>query len=94
MIMDKLKLIKGIVVVITFMLVFGSLLLLTVIYKKSQPRSTAYQETELKQPQGSSIAEITAVNGELAVLVKGGGQPDRIIFYNPQKMQKTSAVKL
>ena len=94
MIMDKLKLIKGIVMVITFMLVFGSLLLLTVIYKKSQPRSEPYRETELQQPQGSSIAAITAVNGELAVLVKGGGQSDRIIFYNPQKMQKTSAVKL
>lgn len=92
--MDKLKLIKGIVVVITFMLVFGSLLLLTVIYKKSQPHSTPYQETGLEQPQGSSVSAITAVNGELAVLIKGGGLPDRIIFYNPQKMQKTSAVKL
>ena len=92
--MDKLKLIKGIVVIITFMLVFGSLMLLTVIYKKSQPKDTVYSETDLNQPQGSSIASVTEINGELAILVKGGGQEDRIIIYNPQKKQKTSAINL
>lgn len=92
--MDKLKLIKGIVVIITFMLVFGSLMLLTIIYKKSQPKDTVYSETGLNQPQGSSIASVTEINGELAILVKGGGQEDRIIIYNPQKKQKTSAINL
>ena len=92
--MDKLKLIKGIVVIITFMLVFGSLMLLTVIYKKSQPQNTVYTEESLSQPKGSNITSVTEINGELAILVKGGGLSDRIIIYNPQKKQKTSAINL
>ena len=92
--MDKLKLIKGIVVIITFMLVFGSLMLLTVIYKKSQPQNTIYTEERLSQPTGSNIVSVTEINGELAILIKGGGLTDRIIIYNPQKKQKTSAINL
>lgn len=92
--MDKLKIVKGVVVIITFMLVFGSLMLLTVIYKRSQAPRAAYAETALEQPAGSSVASITAVGDELAILVKGGGEPDRIIIYNPQTKQKTSALNL
>ena len=92
--MDKLKFIKGIVVVITFLLVFGSLLLVTVIYQKSQPKNTVYSEKSLAQPQGSNIVSVTEINGELAILVKGGGIADRIIIYNPQKKQKSHAINL
>ena len=43
--MDKLKVIKAIVVIITFLLVFGSLMLLTIIYKKAQqPIIDTYSE--------------------------------------------------
>ncbi len=92
--MNKLKIVKGVVGIMTFMLVFGSLMLLTMIYKKSQTPSAAYTETALEQPTGSGIAGITAVGDELAILVKGGGEPDRIIIYNPQTKQKTSALNL
>ena len=92
--MDKLKLIKSIVFIITFLLVFGSLLLLTVIYKKAQPTPGNYQETSLEQPKGSNIFSITQADENLAILVKGGGQPDRIIIYNLKTMQKTSTIDL
>ena len=92
--MDKLKLIKSIVVVITAMLVFGSILLLTVIYKKAQAPLEKYTEQSLRQPQGSSIASVTEIEGKLAVLVKGGGQADRIILYAPQNMQMISTIHL
>ena len=92
--MDKLKLIKTIVVLITFMLVFGSLMLLTVIYKKAHTSPAVYSESGLEQPDGSHIDSIIEVDGKLAILVKDGGEPDRIIIYNPQTMQKVSAIKL
>jgi len=92
--MDKLKLIKSLVAVITFLLVFGGLLLLTLIYKKAHPQAHAYEEQSLQQPQGSSIASVTEADGKLAVLVKGGGEPDRIILYNPKTMQKVITLHL
>lgn len=92
--MDKLKIIKGIVFMITFMLVFGTLMLLTVIYKKAHPQLPAEAEINLQQPQGSTIGSITAVDNKLAIIVKGGGQPDRIIIFNPQTMQQSAAINL
>lgn len=92
--MDKLKLIKGIVFVITFLLVFGSLLLLTVIYKKAQPQQTEYTETSLSQPQGSRIESIIENDGNLAILVKGGNLADRVIIYDPKAMKKVTTLNL
>lgn len=92
--MDKLKIIKIIVVIITFLLVFGSLLLLTVIYKRAQPKQDIYQEIDLNQPVGSTINSLINVEGNLAILIKDGGQPDRIILYNPQTMKKISTIHL
>ena len=94
LIMDKLKLIKGIVFVITFLLVFGSLLLLTVIYKKAQPQQTEYTETSLSQPQGSRIESIIENDGNLAILVKGGNLADRVIIYDPKAMKKVTTLNL
>lgn len=92
--MDKLKLIKTIVVIITFLLVFGTLTLLTVIYRQARPALPAYQETDLAQPVGSVIDSMVNVGDNLAVLVKGGGQPDRIIIYNPQTLQKSATITI
>ena len=92
--MDKLKLIKSIVVIITFLLVFGSLLLLTVIYKKARPKQDIYQEKNLAQPIGSSISSVTTVGNNLAILIKDGGEADRIVIYNPQTLQKVSTIHL
>jgi len=92
--MDKLKIIKTIVVLITFLLVFGSLLLLTVIYRKAQPKQEIYQETNLNQPIGSTIESMLNIDDNLVILVKGGGQSDRIVIYNPQTMKKISTLHL
>ena len=90
--MDKLKIIKTIVVLITFLLVFGTLTLLTIIYRQARPGVQSYQETGLEQPIGSVIDSMVNVGDNLAVLVKGGGQPDRIIIYNPQTQQKSATI--
>ena len=92
--MDKLKLIKGVVFAITFMLILGTLTFLTVLYRRANPPATPHQDTSLAQPNGSEITSVTAVEGNLAILVKGGKQPDRIIIYNPQTMQKISTLHI
>jgi hypothetical protein len=46
------------------------------------PASVTLTTAMLRQPAGSHIVTITAVDGRLGVLVEGGG-PDRILFVEP-----------
>jgi hypothetical protein len=46
------------------------------------PASVTMTTTMLRQPAGSHIVTIAAVDGRLSVLVNGGG-PDRILFVDP-----------
>ena len=78
----------------TFLVVFGSLMFLTVIYKKSQPKPIEYTEINLSQPKGSSIESIINNNEQLNILIKGGGLADRIIIYDTQRMQKIAKINL
>lgn len=85
--MDKLRIVKGIVFIMTFFLIAGTLVLIGVIYKKSHPATSMPTELSLFQPEGSNIAEIRTDNGLLFILTKGGGIADRIIVYNPNARQ-------
>jgi hypothetical protein len=46
------------------------------------PASVTLTTVLLRQPAGSHIVTITAVDGRLGVLLNGGG-PDRILFVDP-----------
>lgn len=93
--MDKLKLIKVIVFILTFLLVFCTLYILGVFFQKThQTSSEASAPISLKQPMGSYIKEIRADNGLLYILTVGGGQEDRIIIYNPQKQELQTTLKM
>ena len=90
--MDKLKLIKAVVCILTFLLVFGPLVLLGAIYKKPRRSPTAVPEitASLDQPAGSIVADYKIIGDEMYVLIKNGGISDRIIIYNRQ-LGKTAA---
>ncbi len=81
--MDKLKIVKTIVGVLTFLLIFGTLVLLGGIYKKTQknklPSNSSYS---LNQPAGSTIADYKIINENIYFFVKDGGLPDRLLIYN------------
>lgn len=82
--MNKLKLVKTIVFVITFLLVFGCMLLLGTLYQKLHRPAVPKETTaSLDEPAGSTIEQMQQHNGTLYLLVKGGGLADRIIIYNP-----------
>ncbi len=85
--MDKLRIVKGIVFIMTFFLISGTLVLLNVIYKKSSQPVPVLNDLSLQQPEGSNIAEIHTNDGLLFILVKDGGISDRIIAYNPNTQQ-------
>lgn len=80
--MDKLKLIKAVVCILTFLLVFGTLVLLGAIYKKTRRSPTAVPEitASLDQPAGSIVADYKIIGDEMYVLIKNGGISDRIII--------------
>lgn len=90
--MDKLKLIKAVVCILTFLLVFGTLVLLGAIYKKTRRSPAAVSEitASLDQPAGSIVADYKIIGDEMYVLIKNGGISDRIIIYNRQ-LGKTAA---
>ena len=90
--MDKLKLIKAVVCILTFLLVFGTLVLFGAIYKKTRNSPAAGPEitASLDQPAGSIVADYKIIGDEMYVLIKNGGISDRIIIYNRQ-LGKTAA---
>lgn len=81
--MDKLKIVKTIVCLLTFLLVFGTLALLGGIYKKTQkiklPDNNSYS---LDQPTGSMIADYNVINENIYFFIKDGGLPDRLLIYD------------
>lgn len=93
--MDKLKLIKTIVFVLTFLLVFGSLAFLGSLFKKvnSSPALIA-EEINLNEPTGSTIQKTHTQDKILYITVKDGGLPDRIIMFDPLKGQKLSTIRI
>lgn len=91
--MDKLRVIKFVVAILTFLLIFGLLMVLTILYKQFNKTENIIVENNLlslEQPQGSSVAQIVSNNGRLHILVKDGGEPDRILILTPdgQKVQQ------
>lgn len=93
--MDKLRLVKTTVFILTFALVFGSLVLLGSLYKKTQKGNASFpQEINLKEPQGSFIKNMLEQNGRLYIQVEGGGEADRIIIFDIISGQKLSTLKI
>ena len=93
--MDKLKLIKTVVVILTLLLIFGTLTLLGLFVHKTR---TAQQplpaEVNLGEPHGSIIKQISNSGETLYMLVIGGGEDDRIIVFDAAGGKKISTLKI
>lgn len=96
--MDKLKLVKALVALLSFLLVFGILTAATLIYKKinakNNPNQNTIQTIHLNEPFGSSINAMLENNGYIYLLVKDGGIADRIIVLDAEKLSKTAKIVL
>ncbi|MBE6448918.1 MAG: hypothetical protein E7018_06470 [Alphaproteobacteria bacterium] len=82
--MNKLKLIKAIVFILTFLLVFGMLTAIGVIYKKASQPKPQIPSSTLQQPEGSRIESFKVIEDKIYLLIKHGGKPDRIIIFSPE----------
>lgn len=93
--MDKLKLVKSAVFILTFMLVFGTLLFLGALFKKTHKTSAEIpSRISLNQPRGSIIQQISQNDGTLYMLIQGGGEDDRIIIFDTNTVKKVTTLTL
>lgn len=93
--MDKLKLIKMSVFILTFLLIFGTLSILGILFQKSRNTETALPpQISLQEPRGSLIKQINQEDGKLYMLVIGGGDEDRIIIFDTLNGKKLSTIKI
>ncbi len=92
--MDKLKLVKTIVFVLTFLLIFSTLLFLGTLLKKTHnTEKMPEKEISLRLPEGSYIKDFKADNNRLYILSIGGGVSDRIIIFNTESLQREATLK-
>ncbi len=93
--MDKLKIVKVIVALLTFLIIFGTLLLLTVIYQKTRKSPvTAAAEINLSQPEGSTISDFKTDDQNIYFLLKNGGRSDRLVIYNRSSGAISASIQL
>lgn len=93
--MDKLKLIKTIVFTLTFLLIFGSLIMLSSLYKKTRHTPTPLpSEINLSEPVGSAIKNIQTTDNNLYIIVEGGGESDRVVIFDSHSGKKISKINL
>ncbi len=92
--MDKLKLVKTIVFILTFLLVFGSLMLIGTLFKKTKTLPRLPKEINLQEPVGSRISNLQTKENLLYLTISDGGLADRIIIFNTTTGQKISTIYL
>jgi len=91
---NKLKLVKFIVFLLTFVLIFGIICAASIIYKKVSAKTPALADISLNQPKGSFIENYQFNNDKLYILIKGGGLADRIVILNPERQKPDATIKI
>ena len=95
--MNKLQMVKFMVAVMTFLLIFGTLSVLGILYKqfrKAPEIPVAKTMLSLQQPAGSRIEQIIVKNGQLHILLKEGGKSDRILVLSPDNQNIVQEIVL
>ena len=97
--MNKLKAVKFLVFVLTFLLLMGMLMCLTLIYRHARgdnkPAASAPTVLKLGEPTGSQISKLYSKDGQLHIVIQYGGLPDRIIVLSPdnQKIEQKISIE-
>ncbi len=85
---------KSLVAVLTFLIVFGMLSALGIIYKKVRSPELPAAEVSLSQPRGTTIADYKISDQTLYILAKNGGLPDRIIILDTARPQNRTIINI
>lgn len=93
--MNKLKLVKTAVFLLTFLLVFGTLLVLGTLFQKThKTQEELPSSSNLNEPKGSTIQQIEQNQETLYLLIQGGGQDDRVIIFDSKLGKKITTIKI
>lgn len=93
--MDQLKIIKTIVFIMTFLLIFGIIMLVNGMLNKQKKDSQKNNtEINLQQPKDSAIKNIVTLDNKLYILISGGGLPDRIVVIDANSGKKVTDIKV
>ncbi len=88
--MSKLKILKAVVFVLTFLLFFGFIKLVS--HTRGKPTPPA--NVTLKEPAHSRIDGMAAAGKKLYILAKGGDKADRIIIFDTETYQTISTINI
>lgn len=92
--MNKLKLLKILVVILTFLIVFGMLSALGIIYQKVRAPENKTSTVSLSQPRGTTIEKFQILDKHMYILAKKGGLADRIIILNLRQPQEQTVINI
>ena len=79
--MLKLKILKAVVFILTFLLIFGIVVL-------------ASRLSGGLKKKGSEIGAVAAAGNNLYIPVKGGGRPDRVIIFDTETYRTISTINI
>lgn len=91
--MNKLKIVKTIVFLLTFLLIFGIISAGMIIVKRAKQTDKLLPELNLQQPVGSHIADYKFNDGKLYILLKGKRLSDRIIVIDSSSQTILTTIK-
>ena len=83
--MNQLRLIKTLVFVFTFLLIFGCLTLVGCFFYNIRNHPKYVGSVDLELSNTAKIEQIASDNGILYILVSDADHADKIIVFNPEK---------
>ncbi|MBQ8784439.1 MAG: hypothetical protein IJZ59_00155 [Alphaproteobacteria bacterium] len=92
--MNRLKALKIVVFVFTFLLVFGTISLVGILFNRAKNYDKAISSANLGLSAGAEIKQIAADEGLLYLLVSVPEKTDEIIIFNPVKAKIVSNITL
>ena len=93
--MLKLKILKAVVFILTFLLIFGIVVLASRLSGGLKKKTAARPvSVALGEPEGSEIGAVAAAGNNLYIPVKGGGGPDRVIIFDTETYRTISTINI
>ena len=92
--MLKLKILKATVFILTFLLIFGIIVLGMQLIKKKQNKTNIPYQISLEEPSGTQIKQIISNDDIFYILLQGGNTSDRIIIFDTQNNKKISTITI
>ena len=83
--MNRLKALKTVVFIFTFLLIFGTISLAGILFNRAKNSNKPVYSASLGLSVGTKIKQITADEGLLYLLVSMPDKADEIIIFNPVK---------